>query len=427
MYLQLAENIRLCGTNYDEYLMYIYQDDEMNYQEINKEAFEILSLCDGSNSYKDIVDKLSIYYDEAKSKVEENIIDFVNLSLKLGIIKEIKEKSMRYETKLEENLYIPTPLFMTLELTKKCNLNCWHCYTNAGIQNTKELNLNLLKDMISYAEQTGTLMLQFTGGETFMYSNIDELLEFTLENFSRKIEISTNGTIWNSIIEKILLNKNYSHRVSFQVSIDGLEEFHDSFRGMQGSYKKTVSFIKKIKEINPNIFVTVAITLANQEYSDILKLSEVISNLDVDRLRIGVVTDMGRAEGKSLLKWNVNQYHLLLHDLFKKYEDKKMQIAYETDDECKNCGAGHKIIAVLSDGSLTPCIMHKKKIGKLSNIDDFKRLMIKSIVETKDLIPPNRKYCTDCKYSEECKNCYANAEINRTKVNKCTWHESTKK
>lgn len=427
MYYQLNENIKLCGTSYGEYLMYFYNKDGMNYQEINKEGYEILSLCDGSNSYEDIVDQLAKYYNESKDKVKENISEFINLSLKLNILKEVIDPLKKTKVQLNENIYTPTALFMTIELTKKCNLYCSHCYANAGINQTKELDLSLLKNLISYAETSGTLLLQFTGGETFMYSEINQLLKYAVKNFTRRIEISTNGTIWNETIEEILANKNYSQRVSFQVSIDGLEKFHDNFRGVQGSYKKTMDFIKKVKAINPNTFITVAITLANQQYNDVMELAEIVSNSGVDRLRIGVVTDQGRAEGTSMLKWNVKKYRMLLHELFDKYKDKKMQIAYENDDECMNCGAGYKIIALLSDNTLRPCIMHKRIIGKVYTLEDYKSLIINSIEENKNLKAPNKKYCEDCEYCEECNNCFANAEINRKKVKMCKWYESTYK
>lgn len=238
MYYQLNENVKLCGTSYGEYLMYFYNKDGMNYQEINNEGYEILSLCDGSNSYVDIVDQLAKYYHESKDKVKENIFEFINLSLKLNILKEVIDPLKKTKVQLNENIYTPTALFMTIELTKKCNLYCSHCYANAGINQTKELDLSLLKNLISYAETSGTLLLQFTGGETFMYSEINQLLKYAVKNFTRRIEISTNGPIWNETIEEILANKNYSRRVSFQVSIDGLEKFHDNFRGVQGRIKK---------------------------------------------------------------------------------------------------------------------------------------------------------------------------------------------
>lgn len=60
-----------------------------------------------------------------------------------------------------------------------------------------------------------------------------------------------------------------------------------------------------MKAINPNTFITGAKTLANQQYNDVLELAEIVSNSGVDRLRIGVVTDQGRAEETSMLKWNV--------------------------------------------------------------------------------------------------------------------------
>lgn len=38
-----------------------------------------------------------------------------------------------------------------------------------------------------------------------------------------------------------------------------------------------------------------------------------------------------------------------------------------------NSGAGYKIIALHSDNTLRPCIMHKRIIGKVYTLEDYKR------------------------------------------------------
>ena len=90
---------------------------------------------------------------------------------------------------------------LEIEVTRRCNLNCKHCYVG-GNQNDK-LEKNIIKDIINQANDMKINRLVITGGEPLIIA--DDVFEYA--NYAKKLGIPdiallTNGTLVNTEIAK---------------------------------------------------------------------------------------------------------------------------------------------------------------------------------------------------------------------------------
>lgn len=118
---------------------------------------------------------------------------------------------------------------------EKCNLRCKICYTKKTDPILSEQQI--LEFVDRYQKAYELKIITFCGGEVFSLPYFPHLIN-TLTARGIFIQTITNGTI-DKLEELDTPNLN-----NLIVSIDGLEEYHDSNRG-DGNFKKSVSFLKK--------------------------------------------------------------------------------------------------------------------------------------------------------------------------------------
>ena len=128
------------------------------------------------------------------------------------------------------------PTVMELELSNQCNLECLMCsgILSSGIRKNREKLpplktlyddsfVNQLNEFIPYLEE-----LRFNGGEPLLQNIVHKICQnVKIFNDHLKINIATNGTVYNKKVEKLLVNNN----IWFNVSIDGFsKKLYESIR-----------------------------------------------------------------------------------------------------------------------------------------------------------------------------------------------------
>ena len=139
---------------------------------------------------------------------------------------------------------LSSPLKIPLNITRKCNLKCKHCFNDAGNLDSEELTTAELFRLINQMRESGTFFLTIGGGEPLLREDLFEVIKYARENFIA-VSIVTNGLLLNEEIVKKLNTLNLD---TITVSIDGLEKNHDQIRG-EGSFKKAINKIKILREL----------------------------------------------------------------------------------------------------------------------------------------------------------------------------------
>lgn len=129
-------------------------------------------------------------------------------------------------------------------MTQRCNLKCKHCYAQAvPIDGKDDISTEQAKVMISDLAAYGCPVMLFSGGEPTVREDLVELASFAKSKGKRAV-ISTNGTLITKAKAKELKSVGLSY---VGISLDGLEEIHDRFRGVKGAFKKALEGLENCK------------------------------------------------------------------------------------------------------------------------------------------------------------------------------------
>ena len=106
---------------------------------------------------------------------------------------------------------------LEIEITRRCNLNCIHCY--AGGNQKIDLNETLIKNIIEQANDMGVNRLVLTGGEPLLDKNVFAYAEYAKKIGVPEVALLTNGTLLDK--EKSAKCQVFS---GVQMSLDGVPQ-----------------------------------------------------------------------------------------------------------------------------------------------------------------------------------------------------------
>ncbi len=125
--------------------------------------------------------------------------------------------------------------------TRTCNLACRHCYAEAVLGDTpNELTTEEAKNFMDSLKSYRVPVLLFSGGEPLKRADLFELMAYGKEIGLRMV-ISTNGTLIDEKTAKRIKELGTSY---VGISLDGLEDINDSFRGKKGAFVDTLQGFK---------------------------------------------------------------------------------------------------------------------------------------------------------------------------------------
>ncbi|MFC1613618.1 radical SAM protein [Patescibacteria group bacterium] len=135
---------------------------------------------------------------------------------------------------------LAAPIGMYLEITKKCNLNCGHCYKPEEI-NSSFMRLDQIEGLIDELANIGVMEIRLCGNEPTRSQDFISVAKHIQEK-GLYLGINTNAVMSVETRERFLdLSPNL-----VVVSIDGDIETHDKIRG-RGAYEKAVRLIEDFK------------------------------------------------------------------------------------------------------------------------------------------------------------------------------------
>ena len=165
-------------------------------------------------------------------------------------------------------------------MTKRCNLKCVHCYARAKGESYrgKELSTEEGKRLIDDLAAFGVPVILFSGGEPLLREDLPSLIDYAVKKGMRAV-VSTNGTLITE--EKALMFSAFS--LSYiGVSIDGIGEVNDAFRGMTGAFDKAIAGIRNAKKAG--IKVGLRFTINKRNYLEIPKVFDLIESEGIERV-----------------------------------------------------------------------------------------------------------------------------------------------
>ncbi|MBN1614424.1 MAG: 12,18-didecarboxysiroheme deacetylase [Deltaproteobacteria bacterium] len=180
-------------------------------------------------------------------------------------------------------------------MTRRCNLRCRHCYAGArDVPFPGELTTAEGKALITDLAAFGSPVILFSGGEPLMRPDLAELAQFAVGKGLRAV-VSTNGTLLSRELAKTFSHIGLSY---IGVSLDGIEETHDRFRGVPGAYEQTMKGIRNCRDVG--IKVGVRFTMNRRNADEIPFMFDLIEKESIPRICFYHLVYTGR--GSSLIR-----------------------------------------------------------------------------------------------------------------------------
>lgn len=163
--------------------------------------------------------------------------------------------------------------------TRRCNLKCVHCYSHSENKDyPDELTTDEAKALIADLADFGAPVILFSGGEPLMRKDLFELIAYATGLGIRAV-ISTNGTM---ITEKIA-QKLKRYKLSYVgVSLDGLKEVNDAFRGSDTAFDRAVEGIRNCQKAG--IKVGLRFTINKRNAAEIPGIFELMEKENIPRV-----------------------------------------------------------------------------------------------------------------------------------------------
>jgi len=205
-------------------------------------------------------------------------------------------------------------------ITHRCNLKCVHCYAHAkNMALDSELSTLEGKNLLDDLAEFGVPVILFSGGEPMTRKDLPELAAYAVKKGMRAV-ISTNGTLITPEKAQTLKEIGLSY---VGISLDGMEEINDRFRGVKGAFRAALQGIENCK--NAGIKVGLRFTINKSNVAEISKIFKLIEDMDIPRACFYHLVYAGR--GTDLVKEDLSHRESrnavdLIMDLTKQLHDK---------------------------------------------------------------------------------------------------------
>ncbi len=178
---------------------------------------------------------------------------------------------------------------------RRCNLRCVHCYAQSkDIEYKNELTTEQGKELIDDLAKFGAPVILFSGGEPIMRPDLPELAQYARSKGMRAV-ISTNGTLIDKKMAKVLKEIGLSY---VGVSLDGMRETNDKFRGVKGAFDLALQGMRNC--LAEDIKVGLRFTINKKNVKDIPAIFDLLEKEKIPRVCFYHLVYAGR--GSKLVK-----------------------------------------------------------------------------------------------------------------------------
>ncbi|HUR29591.1 MAG TPA: radical SAM protein, partial [Planctomycetota bacterium] len=273
---------------------------------------------------------------------------------------------------------LPSPPFLILFINSICNQRCEHCFYWSNLNRKDDLTK---EELFSLSRQLGRIEnLNLSGGEPFLRKEFAEICrQFIRHNKTRQIYVPTNAYFTEKMVDQIsrTLEEDELELFAVEMSLDGLGEFHDKFRGSPGSFKKAMesyAALEKLQEKDARLRIHAISTATDVNMDEVKRLTTFLFDNcpKLDHHNLAIMR--GDPKNPSLGGPKLEQYNEL-YRYFRKLWAPREQGRYgasvepmlqwaKTESLAKKtqavpCRAGVLSAVVYSNGDVSVCELHE--------------------------------------------------------------------
>lgn len=322
---------------------------------------------------------------------------------------------------------VEPPFLVALNLTRRCNLRCAHCYLDAGTRRrggARELATGEVKALLDrIAALSPEILVVLTGGEPLLRPDLVAIARHAGE-LGLMAVVGTNGTLLN---ERRVAQLQEAGVRAVGISLDSLDPaYHDRFRGLPGAWARTLAGIDACRRNSLMFQLHFTVTDDNAEELD--GMIAFARDAGAAVLNVFFVVCTGR--GRTLSNISAARYEAVLRRLaeaaraetalvvrarcaphFKRIVREllpPLPITFAGGYEAGGCLAGTRYCRVTSEGELTPCPYMEVSAGSVRRTD-FTALWAHAPLFAALRSPTLKGRCGACEYAKLCGGCRARA------------------
>jgi radical SAM protein with 4Fe4S-binding SPASM domain len=311
------------------------------------------------------------------------------------------------------------PINGSIEVTRRCNLRCAHCYNNLPLGDQEARGSELTYEehcrIIDEITEAGCLWLLYTGGEIFARKEFLDIYTYAKQK-GLLISLFTNGTLITPEIADYLVQWR---PFSIEITLYGrTRETYERITGIPGSYDRCMQGIRLLMERDlPLKLKTMAITINKHEIWEMKRFVEEELGLEfkfdsmihcrIDcsqrplalRLSPEEVVALDLQDPKRVAEWKK----------FAEQFNGPVRLA-EHADELYDCGGGINSFAIDPSGMLSTCVLSHADTYDLRR-GSFQEAWENFLLEVRQRKITRRTKCVACEIKAMCGMCPANGEL----------------
>ena len=264
---------------------------------------------------------------------------------------------------------------MQIHITDNCPYSCSHCYIDKKTNNMSMETVSNIFSQIQKLQKRNIFVnpIALTGGDPLCHPQWETIAKQFIDIGVNIKLLGTPKTLTNKTIKSI----KQLGIDSFQMSLDGLREMHDSIRG-QGTFNDTID--KLFFLINNGIIPRIMYTVSNNNCDNLIPLIEYLNSLNIPIIfGFDFCVSIGNAIEN---RFNVSQYNIKnviisyynkIIELYAqgtklilcekshyinayKYSSNSTMKALENEySNIGGCSAGWSSVSILPNGDIYPC------------------------------------------------------------------------
>jgi radical SAM protein with 4Fe4S-binding SPASM domain len=311
------------------------------------------------------------------------------------------------------------PLQVSIEVTRRCPLECLHCYNNLPMgdvearqrEMTKEEHFRVLDELV----EMGCFWVLYTGGEIFARKDFLEIYTYAKKK-GFLITLFTNGTMINETIADYLVEWP---PFAIEITLYGrTRETYEALTAIPGSYDRCLRGVRLLKERGlPLKLKTVATSINKHEVMAMRRFAEdelgvefkmdgqINPRIDCSQSPLAVrltpeevvALDMGSPKGMSEYR------RLAKHDLENPPSLAQIDTVYF-------CGGGMTGFAINAYGEMGICVISQQETFSVRELG-VARVWEGSLLQLRSRKRTQMTKCVQCRIQSLCGMCPANGEM----------------
>jgi radical SAM protein with 4Fe4S-binding SPASM domain len=312
------------------------------------------------------------------------------------------------------------PVEVSIEVTRRCPLDCLHCYNNLPMGDrtarAHELTFEEHRRLLEELAEAGCLWILYTGGEIFARP---DFLNIYTEAKKRGflITLFTNGTL---ITPRVADHLADWRPFAIEITLYGAtRETYEALTQVPGSYERCMRGIRLLLERKlPLKLKTVPTTINQHEVYAMKRMAEEefgvefkfdpLVNPRIDCSQSPLAVRLSPEEAVALEFFDPrreSEYRRLAEmDLARPGSEKT------ASGKVYSCGGGHRGCAIDPAGKMTICVLSHRE-GYDWRAGNFREGWEGPLAAIRDRERKRATICTNCRIQSLCSMCAANGEL----------------